>query len=218
MIENGDLERPSSRAEAEKRTKAFRELEEVKLVKLSHEKRVQDSYKKTTGNTAEKAKEEIYRETIASQRAKRERFESESKEGAGNATEREEIADLTMEDIALAIAMESLEDIDGILNRLNQPDSEDTDIENLKSEMETLVDKAEQIEANLENIEHMDQEVQIVVNDYDEEENENSLDDEVRMITSDLGDRRGKGLSAFEPGRISDNFMKRFDSPTEKHS
>ena len=80
-----------------------------------------------------------------------------------------------------------------ILNRLNQPDSEDTDIENLKSEMETLVDKAEQIEANLENIEHMDQDVQIVVNDHDEEENENSLDDEVRMITSDLGDRRGKG-------------------------
>ena len=57
-------------------------------VQLSHEKRVQDSYKKTAGNTAEKAKEEIYRETIASQRAKRERFESESKEGAGNATER----------------------------------------------------------------------------------------------------------------------------------
>ena len=80
-----------------------------------------------------------------------------------------------------------------ILNRLNQPDSEDTDIENLKSEMETLVDKAEQIEANLENIEHMDQEVQIVVNNYDAEENENSLDDEVRMITADLGDRRGKG-------------------------
>merc|ERR1712037_118406 len=48
----------------------------------------------------------------------------------------------------------------------------------------------------------------IVVNDYDEE------DDEVKMITSDLGDPRGKGLSAFEPGRISDNFMKRFDSPT----
>ena len=82
------------------------------------------------------------------------------------------------------------------MNRLNQPDSEDADIENLKSEMETLVDKAEQIEANLENIEHMEnQEVQIVVNDYDEEEEneENSLDDEVRMITSDLGDRRGKG-------------------------
>merc|ERR1711971_193555 len=60
------------------------------------------------------------------------------------------------------------------------------------------------------------QEVQIVVNDYDEEEEneENSLDDEVRMITSDLGDRRGKGLAAFEPGRISDNLMKRFDSPT----
>lgn len=56
--------------------------------------------------------------------------------------------------------------------------------------METLVDKAEQIEANLENIEHMDQEVQIVVNDYDEE------DDEVRMITSDLGDRRGKGRAS----------------------
>ena len=37
-----------------------------------------------------------------------------------------------------------------ILNRLNQPDSEDTDIENLKSEMETLVDKAEQIEAAIE--------------------------------------------------------------------
>ena len=55
-----------------------------------------------------------------------------------------------------------------ILNRLNQPDSEDTDIENLKSEMETLVDKAEQIEANLENIEHIDQQVQIVVNNYDE--------------------------------------------------
>ena len=122
-----------------------------------------------------------------------------------------------MEDIALAIAMESLEDIDGwvfqskkqkgffceefkasirILNRLNQPDSEDTDIENLKSEMETLVDKAEQIEANLENIENMDQEVQIVVNDYDEEDN---LDDEVRMITSDLGDRRGKGRKSFLP-------------------
>merc|ERR1711971_42776 len=230
VIENGELERPSSRAEAENRTKALRELEEVKLVQLSHEKRVQDSYKKTagstagnttgdtTGNTAEKAKEEIYREAIASQRAKRERFESESKEGAGNTTEREEIADLTMEDIALAIAMESLEDIDRILNRLNQPDSEDADIENLKSEMETLVDKAEQIEANLENIEHMEnQEVQIVVNDYDEEEEneENSLDDEVRMITSDLGDRHGKGLSAFEPGRISDNLMKRFDeSPT----
>merc|ERR1711971_99552 len=233
VIENGELERPSSRAEAENRTKALRELEEVKLVQLSHEKRVQDSYKKTAGNTAgnaagntagntmgntaEKAKEEIYREAIASQRAKRERFESESKEGAGN-TEREEIADITMEDIALAIAMESLEDIDGILNRLNQPDSEDADIENLKSEMETLVDKAEQIEANLENIEHMEnQEVQIVVNDYDEEEEneENSLDDEVRMITSDLGDRHGKGLSAFEPGRISDNLMKRFDeSPT----
>ena len=82
------------------------------------------------------------------------------------------------------------------MKRLNQPDSEDADIENLKSEMETLVDKAEQIEANLENIEHMEnQEVQIVVNDYDEEEQneENSLDDEVRMITSDLGDRRGKG-------------------------
>merc|ERR1711971_1499098 len=127
VIENGELERPSSRAEAENRTKALRELEEVKLVQLSHEKRVQDSYKKTAGNTAgntmgntaEKAKEEIYREAIASQRAKRERFESESKEGAGN-TEREEIADITMEDIALAIAMESLEDIDGILNRLNQ--------------------------------------------------------------------------------------------------
>merc|ERR1712172_213185 len=140
VIENGELERPSSRAEAENRTKALRELEEVKLVQLSHEKRVQDSYKKTAGNTAgnaagntagntmgntaEKAKEEIYREAIASQRAKRERFESESKEGAGN-TEREEIADITMEDIALAIAMESLEDIDGILNRLNQPESED---------------------------------------------------------------------------------------------
>ena len=80
-----------------------------------------------------------------------------------------------------------------ILNRLNQPDSEDTDIENLKSEMETLVDKAEQIEANLENIEHIDQQVQIVVNDYDEEDNENSLDDEVHMITSDIGESRGKG-------------------------
>ena len=80
-----------------------------------------------------------------------------------------------------------------ILNRLNQPDSEDTDIENLKSEMETLVDKAEQIEANLENIEHIDQQVQIVVNDYDEEDNENSLDDEVQMITSDIGEGRGKG-------------------------
>merc|ERR1711971_1440040 len=91
VIENGELERPSSRAEAENRTKALRELEEVKLVQLSHEKRVQDSYKKTAGNTmgntAEKAKEEIYRETIASQRAKRERFESESKE-VGNSTER----------------------------------------------------------------------------------------------------------------------------------
>merc|ERR1719412_200780 len=127
---------------------------------------------------------------------------------------REEIADLTMEDIALAIAMESLEDIDGILNRLNQPDSEDTDIENLKSEMETLVEKAEQIEANLENIEHIDQQVQIVVNNYDEDDNENSLDDEVQMITSDIGESRGKGLSGFEPGRISDNFMKRFDSPS----
>merc|ERR1711971_675314 len=82
VIENGELERPSSRAEAENRTKALRELEEVKLVQLSHEKRVQDSYKKTAGNTAgntmgntaEKAKEEIYREAIASQRAKRERF------------------------------------------------------------------------------------------------------------------------------------------------
>ena len=80
-----------------------------------------------------------------------------------------------------------------ILNRLNQPDSEDTDIENLKSEMETLVDKAEQIEANLENIEHIDQQVQIVVNNYDEEDNENSLDDEVKMITSDIGEGRGKG-------------------------
>merc|ERR1712172_317992 len=94
VIENGELERPSSRAEAGNRTKALRELEEVKLVQLSHEKRVQDSYKKTAGytagNTAGKAKEEIYREAIASQRAKRERFESESKEGAGN-TEREEI-------------------------------------------------------------------------------------------------------------------------------
>ena len=49
------------------------------------------------------------------------------------------------------------------------------------------MDKAEQIEANLENIEHMDHEVQIVVNDYD---------DEVRMITSDLGDRRGKGRAS----------------------
>merc|ERR1711971_1386925 len=100
VIENGELERPSSRAEAENRTKALRELEEVKLVQPSHEKRVQDSYKKTagstagnttgnpTGNTAEKAKEKIYREAIASQRAKRERFESESKEGAGNTTER----------------------------------------------------------------------------------------------------------------------------------
>ena len=90
-----------------------------------------------------------------------------------------------------------------ILNRLNQPDSEDADIENLKSEMETLVDKAEQIEANLENIEHMEnQEVQIVVNDYDQEEEENeenSLDDEVRMITSDLGDRRGKGKQKEHP-------------------
>merc|ERR1712223_269335 len=213
VIENGELERPSSRAEAENRTKALRELEEVKLVQLSHEKRVQDSYKKSDGNAAEKAKEEIYRETIASQRRKRERFESQSKDG-GKSSERDEIADLTMEDIALAIAMESLEDIDGILNRLNQPDSEDTDIENLKSEMETLVDKAEQIEANLENIEHIDQQVQIVVNNYDEEDNENSLDDEVQMITSDIGESRGKGLSGFEPGRISDNFMKRFDSPS----
>ena len=80
-----------------------------------------------------------------------------------------------------------------ILNRLNQPDDEDTDIENLKSEMETLVDKAEQIEANLENIEHIDQQVQIVVNNYDEEDNENFLDDEVQMITSDIGEGRGKG-------------------------
>ena len=52
------------------------------------------------------------------------------------------------------------------------------------------MDRAEQIEANLENIEHMDQEVQIVVNDYDEE------DDEVKMITSHLGDSRGKGRSS----------------------
>ena len=56
-------------------------------VQLSHEKRVQDSYKKSDGNAAEKAKEEIYRETIASQRAKRERFESQSKDG-GKSSER----------------------------------------------------------------------------------------------------------------------------------
>jgi len=87
VIENGELERPSSRAEAENRTRALRELEEVKLVQLSHEKRVQDSYKKSDGNAAEKAKEEIYRETIASQRAKRERFESQSKDG-GKSSER----------------------------------------------------------------------------------------------------------------------------------
>merc|ERR1712083_1116431 len=45
VIENGELERPSSRAEIESRNKALKELEEVKLVQLSHEKRVQDSYK-----------------------------------------------------------------------------------------------------------------------------------------------------------------------------
>ena len=55
------------------------------------------------------------------------------------------------------------------------------------------MDKAEQIEANLENIEHIDQQVQIVVNKYDEEDNENFLDDEVQMITSDIGEGRGKG-------------------------
>ena len=55
------------------------------------------------------------------------------------------------------------------------------------------MDKAEQIEANLENIEHIDQKVQIVVDDYAEEDNENSLDDEVQMITSDIGEGRGKG-------------------------
>ena len=93
------------------------------------------------------------------------------------------------------------------MNRLNQPDSEDTDIENLKSEMETLVDKAEQIEANLENIEHIDQEVQIVVNDCDEDDNENSLDDEVRMITSDLGERRGKGKTCLR-SLIIDQFSR----------
>ena len=48
---------------------------------------MQDSYKKSEGNAAEKAKEEIYRETIASQRAKRERFESQSKDG-GKSSER----------------------------------------------------------------------------------------------------------------------------------
>ena len=48
---------------------------------------MQDSYKKSDGNAAEKAKEEIYRETIASQRAKRERFESQSKDG-GKSSER----------------------------------------------------------------------------------------------------------------------------------
>ena len=48
---------------------------------------MQDSYKKSDGNAAEKAKEEIYRETIASQRAKRERFESQSKDG-GKSNER----------------------------------------------------------------------------------------------------------------------------------
>ena len=71
------------------------------------------------------------------------------------------------------------------------------------------MDKAEQIEANLENIEHIDQEVQIVVNDCDEEEdNENSLDDEVRMITSDLGERRGKGKACVR-SLIIDQFSRR---------
>ena len=70
------------------------------------------------------------------------------------------------------------------------------------------MDKAEQIEANLENIEHIDQEVQIVVNDCDEDDNENSLDDEVRMITSDLGERRGKGKARVR-SLIIDKFSRR---------
>ena len=70
------------------------------------------------------------------------------------------------------------------------------------------MDKAEQIEANLENIEHIDQEVQIVVNDCDEDDNENSLDDEVRMITSDLGERQGKG-KAWLRSLIIDQFSRR---------
>ena len=84
-----------------------------------------------------------------------------------------------------------------ILTRLNQPDSEDQDLDNLTSEMENLVGKAEQIEANIENIENMGSEVQIVVKDYDESEDDKSLDDEVCNITSDLGNgvRRGKRTS-----------------------
>ena len=70
------------------------------------------------------------------------------------------------------------------------------------------MDKAEQIEANLENIEHIDQKVQIVVNDCNEEDNENSLDDEVRMITSDLGEQRGKGKACVRSLMI-DQFSRR---------
>ena len=63
--------------------------------------------------------------------------------------------------------------------------------------MENLVGKAEQIEANIENIENMGSEVQIVVKDYDESEDDKSLDEEVCNITSDLGNggRRGEQAS-----------------------
>jgi uncharacterized membrane-anchored protein YhcB (DUF1043 family) len=73
-----------------------------------------------------------------------------------------------------------------ILNRLNQPDTDGQDLEELKTEMEELVGQAEQIEANLEGIENMEAEVKIVVDDCEESDDDMSLDDEVRMITSDL--------------------------------
>ena len=78
---------------------------------------------------------------------------------------------------------------------MNQPEPDEEDLDELKSEMEKLVGKAEKIEANLEDIENMDSKVQIIVKDFDGSEDDLSLDDEVRRITSDQINGGTKGMS-----------------------
>jgi len=114
--------------------------------------------------------------------------EVDDEEAGGNTevVQTKELSELTLEDVALAIAMESLEDIDGILTRMQRvEESDEQDLEEMQSEMEDLVEKAEEIEANLQDIDHLKSNVEVVVEDCDPIEDD--LDNEVCLLTSDIG-------------------------------
>jgi len=202
VMEQSEVVDVNGEIEAEK--KGEKKIEEM----VQEEREVNDE-----GNVAEVEEEKAGEAKNLNEESTEEVVETEGNELPEELKEvPKELSELTMEDIALAVAMKNLDDINGILSRINQPDSEDKDLEDMKSEMETLVDAAAQIEANLEDIDNMNTDVEICIDDFDHSEDD--FDDEINEITTDIVRNGMKGPSPFEPGRISDIFKRRFESPT----